>query len=404
MPATPHPDPALLTSLQDSRSRWRALALLEATLVFELDPGGRISFLAPDEVLGQDSAALLGQPAEALLGIAPDCIEQRGVRAWARWSDGTACCLEITATPLPQGGLRGVARDVTAAEREAEIAARALRRATTLGRLLRLGTRQRGAEAGAASALAAMLGALPAALPAQGVALLRPCAEGWLTLAGSHPPNPASDPRHALAQSSMGIALFAWRDADAPPFEREEHDLLAALAMPAAALEAEATRQATLDAAARRDSLTGLLNRFGFEQSLTARLAGRATGCLVFTDLDGLKVLNDQHGHEAGDAALRCMANRLRALAGPADLAARLGGDEFCLWLDGHTMPTAAAHVATLGTPGPLPDLPQFGPAALRASVGLVDRREGEAMAALVARADAAMYVVKHRNREARAA
>ena len=67
-------------------------------------------------------------------------------------------------------------------------------------------------------------------------------------------------------------------------------------------------------------------------------------------------------------------------------------------------MPTAAAHAATLGTPGPLPDLPQFGPAALRASVGLVDRREGEAMAALVARADAAMYLVKRRNREARAA
>jgi diguanylate cyclase (GGDEF)-like protein len=402
----------LIASLQESRARWRDLALMETALVFETDAAGRLAFLAPEVVLGGPAEAWLGQPAAALLGTPLRPVAQRGLRSWTQRVDATPCCLEITAHPLPDGGLRGLARDVTQAEHEAAVAARALRRATTLGHLLRLGTRQgggtagdgraQGEAAGAAAALAALLGALPAALGAAGAALLGRRDSGWAVLAGAAAPPPAGTPCHSLAETSAGTALFAWREAGAPGFDAEETALVAALAMPAAALHAEALRQAALDAAAHRDALTGLLNRLGFEAGLASRI--EAGGTLAFIDLDGLKPLNDGHGHEAGDAALVSMAARLRAVAGARDLAARLGGDEFCLWLAGCSEAEAARRVAAVGQPGPVPGLPQAGPAALRASLGLATRRASEDAAALIARADAAMYAVKRAKGAGRAA
>jgi diguanylate cyclase (GGDEF)-like protein len=223
-------------------------------------------------------------------------------------------------------------------------------------------------------------------------------------LAGNPAPEPDRHPRHALVKSSAGIALFAWRLPSQPRFDQDDRDLLSALAMPVAALQMEAARQVALDVAARSDPLTGLLNRFAFDEGLAHRLAVGATGCLLFLDLDGLKPLNDQLGHEAGDAALRAMAARLLAVAGPGDLAARLGGDEFCLWLEGEREAEASARAADLGTPGPIQAVPQAGPEALRASLGLVERRVGEAAGELIARADAAMYVVKRQRGEGRGA
>jgi diguanylate cyclase (GGDEF)-like protein len=404
MPNPSGPSQPLIDSLQDSRSRWRGLALLDAALVFESDAAGRLVFVAPDPALGRPAAAWLGAPLEALLGAAPPRAPCRGLRFRVPLEDGAECCLELAAAPLPGGGLRGLARDVTLAEQEAAATGRALRHATTLGRLLRLGTRQRGAEGGAAAALSALLQALPTALPAEGATLLAAEDGAWRCLLGGRPPAPRPLPHHALAESSAGPALFAWRHHAAAPFEADERELLAALAMPAAALQAEAARQAELDSAARTDALTGLLNRFAFERGLARRLAAGATGTLVFADLDGLKRLNDTHGHEAGDAALAAMGARIAAAAAAGDLAARLGGDEFCLWLDGLGEAAAEARVAGLGRPGPLPGLPAAGPAALRASVGLATRQDGEALAALLGRADAAMYAVKRARGAGRAA
>jgi len=81
------------------------------------------------------------------------------------------------------------------------------------------------------------------------------------------------------------------------------------------------------------DSLTGLPNRALFFERLRLCLAqsqrdGHRCGVLAL-DMDGLKRINDTHGHRAGDAALRELAERLRAVARTADTVARLGGDEF---------------------------------------------------------------------------
>lgn len=84
---------------------------------------------------------------------------------------------------------------------------------------------------------------------------------------------------------------------------------------------------------ATHDSLTGLLNRAAAFQMIERDLSrSRREGGLVmalFIDLDDLKQINDEHGHAAGDDALRLTAEALRATTRESDIVARLGGDEF---------------------------------------------------------------------------
>lgn len=84
---------------------------------------------------------------------------------------------------------------------------------------------------------------------------------------------------------------------------------------------------------AQRDELTGLLNRRGFlreARQLAERLhADSLATAVIFADLDGLKQINDQHGHAAGDLAIQQAADVLRKGFRASDLIGRIGGDEF---------------------------------------------------------------------------
>jgi diguanylate cyclase (GGDEF)-like protein len=87
---------------------------------------------------------------------------------------------------------------------------------------------------------------------------------------------------------------------------------------------------------ADRDPLTGLLNRRGFDAAATTELArasrfGRPL-TLAYIDLDDFKLVNDTHGHDAGDRLLAAVARALAA-GRACDVVARLGGDEFALLL-----------------------------------------------------------------------
>jgi diguanylate cyclase (GGDEF)-like protein len=86
---------------------------------------------------------------------------------------------------------------------------------------------------------------------------------------------------------------------------------------------------------AMQDALTGLPNRRGLEEALAAALGrpplGAGGHAFYLLDLNGFKQVNDGHGHAAGDALLRVVAERFRAAARKEDLVARLGGDEFAV-------------------------------------------------------------------------
>lgn len=90
-------------------------------------------------------------------------------------------------------------------------------------------------------------------------------------------------------------------------------------------------------ALARRDALTGIANRRGFEERLAEMWAGRGSGtnpiALLLIDIDHFKRYNDLYGHQAGDECLRRVALALRDLLGEDDLIARYGGEEFVMIL-----------------------------------------------------------------------
>jgi diguanylate cyclase (GGDEF)-like protein len=88
---------------------------------------------------------------------------------------------------------------------------------------------------------------------------------------------------------------------------------------------------------ASEDSLTGLLNARGFRRRLDQELAQAARAgeplSVMLCDLDGLKAINDTHGHEAGDRALRSVGDIIRRSVRLMDSSARTGGDEFAVIL-----------------------------------------------------------------------
>lgn len=96
------------------------------------------------------------------------------------------------------------------------------------------------------------------------------------------------------------------------------------------ALDAMRSVNSRLSDISLRDELTGLYNRRGFIQEATRHLrANPASFLLVFLDMNGLKAINDLHGHDDGDLALKTTAEILRHCFRDRDILARIGGDEF---------------------------------------------------------------------------
>lgn len=98
----------------------------------------------------------------------------------------------------------------------------------------------------------------------------------------------------------------------------------------------EASRLA-LQFRANHDQLTGLPNRAYIQELVNDLIAGKRLGdklALAFVDLDDFKRVNDVHGHAAGDALLRAVADRVRSQIRPGDVFGRISGDEFVIVFD----------------------------------------------------------------------
>lgn len=150
-----------------------------------------------------------------------------------------------------------------------------------------------------------------------------------------------------------------------------------------------------LRAQARLDDLTGALNRRALLERLDEVLARGRPVTLVLCDLDGLKAINDRHGHPIGDAALRAFVNLVSSNLRASDVIGRIGGDEFALILPG-AGPGAVSRIL-----GRLTTTIEGGPpgvAEVRASFGTAwFPQDASTRDELVAAADRRLYEDKRR-------
>jgi diguanylate cyclase (GGDEF)-like protein len=194
-----------------------------------------------------------------------------------------------------------------------------------------------------------------------------------LETAGFDPTGPVAQPALAAAVASAARALAAREQVD------PEVDELLELA--------------------RLDDLTGTLNRRAFfvrmEEELARAERAGSTVTFVLYDLDGFKAINDEHGHPAGDLALRGFAEHLGANLRGSDSVGRIGGDEFALLLVGIDVDDEARVLGrlatTMATAGP-------GTTQVQASFGAARYPDdGATREALVEVADRRLYEHKRR-------
>jgi diguanylate cyclase (GGDEF)-like protein len=153
---------------------------------------------------------------------------------------------------------------------------------------------------------------------------------------------------------------------------------------------------------ATHDELTGLVNRRQLFTEMQKAIAAHADGApgdlaLIYCDLNGFKLVNDEYGHEAGDAILRATAVRISDAVRPGDVVARIGGDEFlifCTEADEATVRTIGDRV---GRSIAVPVDWNGHTLAVSAAIGTVTWTERRLVAPddLLARADERMYADK---------
>lgn len=205
-----------------------------------------------------------------------------------------------------------------------------------------------------------------------------------------------------IAIGSLCVMSETGRDL-ADTFDFEPLQKLAAIAVDTVELW---RRNDELAHQSRRDALTGLANRRGFDDAL-GRVVGRCrrTGeelALLMIDLDRFKSINDEAGHLAGDVVLRRVGEVLGAAPlRTGDVVARFGGEEFAVLLPGSRLQDAAAVAARLraalaGAAVPRPD-----GGSVTASIGVAAQIADEIdPLALISAADAALYRAKHAGRD----
>lgn len=156
------------------------------------------------------------------------------------------------------------------------------------------------------------------------------------------------------------------------------------------------------------DSLTGLANRRGFEQSLSAclegaRLANAVAPCLLIADIDHFKRVNDTYGHIFGDKVIRSVAQVLHQSIKGKDMAARFGGEEFVVLLPDTPLRGAQSLAESIRTTIENGRIRRNDKdkmlAQVTISLGVTSYHPGELASEFIARADQALYASKEQGR-----
>ena len=162
----------------------------------------------------------------------------------------------------------------------------------------------------------------------------------------------------------------------------------------------QARRQAQWQA--MRDPLTGLPNRLALDTEMRQLSRGQRTYSVLALDLDRFKTINDNHGHAAGDLALRLIGERLGKALSENEMLARVGGDEFViLVLRGGNRAALAGLarniIATVAQP-----IAEIAPqASVGVSLGIVENGNEHLPGAVLKMADRALYDAKRLNGDA---
>jgi diguanylate cyclase len=158
---------------------------------------------------------------------------------------------------------------------------------------------------------------------------------------------------------------------------------------------------------AMTDALTGLANRKAWDEGIDKAVAQAAhTGqplSVAILDVDHFKRFNDTWGHQTGDQVIRYVATVIARLGEPPRLAARYGGEEYAVALPGDTAESTVNLLDTLRLEIGSRSLKRRSTneelGAVTVSIGVAQYRRGETAAALLERADLALYASKHGGR-----
>ncbi len=438
----PKPDNALVDALVESRRRFKEIVEVSGDFAWETDAAGAFVFVSPGLTLGYRPDEMIGAPASRFLAEGVGAVSEtpfqtrqpvRDIDIWFRTRDGGEACLSTSAIPVRDdqgacGGARGVCRDITEERRQNAAFAALQQREASMARIVRAASSEVDPDAMLCSALTETRNTLGAAYadirrPGEdGIFHVLSCDEDGVAadapvlktvfgrVSESRSLVTAADSDHfhlcapAVYRGDVIGALLISRRLDDNAFSDEERKFCDELAAQFAILLAQFDSHRKLEAMARTDEMTGLLNRRAFMAELSDRIAragdGGTDGSLFYVDLDNFKAVNDVHGHQRGDEALIALADLLVTHTRPGDLVARLGGDEFAMWLDRTDISAAQKRAAGLiAESGGLRVFSGASDKPLGISVGVAvfDAKRGvETVGDLTARADAAMYEIKH--------
>jgi len=431
---------SLRNALVESRQRYKDLVEISSDFAWELGPEGTFVFVSPRGALGYPAKIFIGKKPDDFL-LKPDDAE-RGLpftsgedaheeEVWLKFSDDEPACVVVSASPLADEdgrwvGARGVCRDVTEERMRDAALARAYHREKTLSRIvtaIRDEVEPLNMLAVAASATTRSLGAdgcylyrfkedlgfLPSAEFGEGG---DPGAAGRALNSfedGSVVIDQEMDDQAILAaptsySTEVNGAIVLWKAGGEGSWDDDDRLLLADIANQLGIANEQVAKHEHILQLSRTDALTGLLNRRAFfEEDVPRRILrlehSGEKASLVYVDLDNFKQVNDIHGHQRGDEALIALRDLLLHETRPGDSIARLGGDEFALWLDGAD--ESAARKRSKGLLGATEKLQEYSgdddhPLGMSIGIAVFDPTINESLDNLVARADDAMYAVKH--------